>query len=124
MRTAILGVAMGVAGLLTAIAQSGNGRAISVQGWVLDSACAYTKGLDKPISADCAKACAKNGSPLVVLRDDGTIFMPIDNKTPAASINPKLLPFAGQRVSIQGEEYTRNGAHALVIESIAPLAKQ
>jgi hypothetical protein len=123
-RTAILGVAMGVAGLLTAIAQSRNGYAISVQGWVLDSACAYTKGLDKPISADCAKACAKNGSPLVVLRDDGTIFMPIDNKTPAASINPKLLPFAGQRVSIQGEEYTRNGAHALVIESIAPLAKQ
>ena len=69
------------------------------------------------------KACAKNGSPLVVLRDDGTIFMPIDNKTPAASVNPKLMPFAGQRVSIQGEDYVRNGAHALVIESIAPAAK-
>jgi hypothetical protein len=123
MRAMILGIAFGMAGLLTVSAQNGNGHAITVQGWVLDSACAYTKGLDKPISADCAIACAKNGSPLVVLRDDGTIFMPIDNKTPAASVNPKLLPFAGQRVSIQGEDYVRNGAHALVIESIAPAAK-
>ena len=123
MRVIISGVVFVIAGLLTASAQNGNGHAITVQGWVLDSACAYTKGLDKPISADCAKACAKNGSPLVVLRDDGTIFMPIDNKTPASSVNPKLLPFAGQRVSIQGEDYVRNGAHALVIESIAPAAK-
>ena len=37
----------------------------SVTGWVLDSACAFTKGLKKPISRDCALACAKTGSPLV-----------------------------------------------------------
>jgi hypothetical protein len=33
------------------------GTNITVSGWVIDSACAYTKGLDKPIGVPCAKAC-------------------------------------------------------------------
>src|SRR5882724_5562011 len=96
------------------------GTNITISGWVIDSACAYTKGLDKPIGQACAKACAKNGSPLVILRDDGTIFMPIDSRTPSSSQNPKLLPFAGERVTVVGKDYVRNGSHGLVIEKIAP----
>ena len=95
------------------------GSAVTVSGWVIDSACAYTKGLDKPIGVACAKACAKNGSPLVILRDDGTIFMPIDDKTPSSSQNPKLLPFAGERVTVVGKDFVRNGSHGLVIEKIS-----
>ena len=49
----------------------------TVNGYVLDSACAFTKGLKKPISAECATACAKAGSPLVILTDSGTIYWPI-----------------------------------------------
>src|SRR4030095_10120005 len=44
-----------------------SGKSTTVTGYVLDSACAFTKGLDKPISRDCATACAKAGSPLVIL---------------------------------------------------------
>jgi hypothetical protein len=95
------------------------GANITVSGWVIDSACAYTKGLDKPISAACAKECAKNGSPLVILRDDGTIFLPIDGKTPSSSQNAKLMPFAGEHVTVTGKDYVRNGSHALVIEKIS-----
>src|SRR5580692_12633231 len=113
MRAIISGVVFGIAGLLTAVAQSGNGHAITVQGWVLDSACAYTKGLDKPISVDCAKACAKNGSPLVVLRDDGAIYLPIDSKTPSSSQNAKLLPFAGEHVKVSGTEYAHGDSHGI-----------
>jgi hypothetical protein len=105
------------------LAQNRPGKTVTVQGWVIDSACAYTKGLDKPISAECAQSCAKNGSPLVVLSNDGTIFIPIDDKTPAASQNPKLLPFAGQKVTVLGVEYVRHGSHALVIRTISPIAK-
>ena len=97
------------------------GSEVTVSGWVIDSACAYTKGLDKPIGVACAKACAKNGSPLVILRDDGTIFMPIDDKTPSASQNPRLLPFAGERVTVVGKDFVRNGSHGLVIEKISRL---
>ena len=95
------------------------GTNITVSGWVIDSACAYTKGLDKPIGVACAKACAKNGSTLVILRDDGTIFLPIDSKTPSSSQNPKLMPFAGEHVTVTGKEYVRNASHALVIDKIS-----
>jgi hypothetical protein len=95
------------------------GSKVTVSGWVIDSACAYTKGLDKPIGVACAKACAKNGSPLVILRDDGTIFLPIDSRTPASSQNSRLMPFAGERVTVVGRDYVRNGSHGIVIEEIS-----
>jgi len=95
------------------------GTDVTVSGWVIDSACAYTKGLDKPIGPVCAKACARNGSPLVILRDDGTIFMPIDGNTPSSSQNPRLMPFAGERVTVTGRDYIRNGSHGLVIDKIS-----
>jgi len=94
------------------------GTPITVTGWVLDSACAYTKGLEKPISRDCALACAKKGSPLVILRDDGTIFLPIGDDTPATGQNEKLTAFAGKRAVAKGRAYTRAGSTALVIETI------
>lgn len=102
-----------------AMAAADLGSNITVSGWVIDSACAYTKGLDKPIGPACAKACARNGSPLVILRDDGTIFMPIDGNTPSSSQNPRLMPFAGERVTVTGTDYLRNGSHGLVIDKIS-----
>jgi hypothetical protein len=104
-------------GLAAAIAQT-KGISANVTGWVLDSACAYTKGLEKPISRDCALACAKKGSPLVILRDDGSIFLPIADETPATGQNERLLPFAGKRVTANGRIFTRNGSNALVIDKI------
>ena len=95
------------------------GKPISVNGYVLDSACAFTKGLQKPISAQCAQACAKAGSPLVILADNGTIYWPIADTTPSAGQNEKLLPFAGQRVTASGKAYARGGLTAIVIEKIA-----
>jgi hypothetical protein len=100
-------------------AGSDAGKPISVNGYVLDSACAFTKGLQKPISAQCAQACAKAGSPLVILSDNGTIYWPIADTTPSAGQNEKLLPFAGQRVSASGKAYARGGSTAIVIDKIA-----
>ena len=94
----------------------------TVTGWVLDSACAFTKGLSKPISVDCAVSCAKNGSPLVILQDDGTIYWPIAESMPAEGQNKRLMPFAGKRVTATGKTYLRNGSTAIVIEKIAEAA--
>jgi hypothetical protein len=94
-------------------------KAITVEGYILDSACAFTKGLDKPISRDCALACAKEGSQLVILTKDGSIYWPIDSATPAKGQNAKLLEFAGNRVKVTGKVYDRGGSHALVIETLA-----
>ena len=94
------------------------GKSTTVKGYVLDSACAFTKGLKKPISPECATACAKAGSPLVILADNGTIYWPIADTTPSAGQNDRLLPFAGQKVTATGKVFERGGSTALVIEKI------
>jgi type 1 fimbria pilin len=91
---------------------------VTVKGYVLDSACAFTKGLSKPISKQCAISCAQAGSQLVILADDGTIYWPIADTTPSSGQNPKLLPFAGDKVTASGKVYERGSSKAIVIEKI------
>src|SRR5438105_8001209 len=112
-----ISLAVALAGVLAW--SSDTGKSTTVKGYVLDSACAFTKGLKKPISAQCAQACAKAGSPLVILSDNGTIYWPIADTTPSAGQNEKLLPFAGERVTASGKTYARGGSTAIVIEKIA-----
>jgi hypothetical protein len=90
----------------------------TIKGYVLDSACAFTKGLKKPISAECATACAKAGSPLVILADSGTIYWPISDATPAQGQNDRLLEFAAKRVVVTGKVYQRGGSRTVVIATI------
>jgi hypothetical protein len=93
-------------------------KTTTVKGYVLDSACAFTKSLKKPVSSECAVACAKNGSPLVILAPSGTIYWPIADTTPSSSQNDKLLPFAGQKVTVTGKVFARGGSTAIVISKI------
>jgi len=112
--------------LLVAVLAAGTdtSKPISVKGYVLDSACAFTKNLQKPISVECAVACAKAGSPLVILSDDGTIYWPIAETTPSSGQNEKLLPFAGKKVTASGKVFQRGGSSAFVIEKIELLSDQ
>jgi len=110
---------MAVSVCASAILLHGQQKSVSVDGYVLDSACAFTKNLEKPISRECALKCAKAGSQLVILADDGAIYWPIAETTPATGQNAKLLAFAGGRVTAKGKLYDRGGSHALVIEEIA-----
>lgn len=97
-------------------------KTTTVKGYVLDSACAFTKSLKKPVSSECAIACAKNGSPLVILTPAGTIYWPIADTTPSSSQNDKLLPFAGQKVTVTGKVFMRGGSTAIVISKVEPQA--
>lgn len=92
----------------------------TVTGFVIDSACLFLKDLGKPISKECALNCAKAGSPLVILADDGTVYLPISSDMPAKGQNDRLMKYAGGKVTIRGRVYTRGGAHAVVIEEINP----
>jgi hypothetical protein len=113
--TGVAAIAFCVSGVLL----HGQEKSVSVEGYVLDSACAFTKNLEKPISRECALTCAKAGSQLVILSDDGSIYWPIAETTPATGQNARLLAFAGGRVTAKGKLYDRGGSHALVIEQIA-----
>jgi len=109
--------------VLAVFAATESAKTVTVKGYVLDTACAFTKSLTKPISSECAIACAKNGSPLVILAPSGTIYWPIADATPSSSQNEKLLPFAGQRVTVSGKVFQRGGSTAIVISKIEPLAE-
>jgi len=110
----VLFASLAVAGMAVAA----DSPTVTVKGYVLDSACAFTKGLEKPISKDCAIACAKAGSQLVILAEDGKIYWPIADTTPSSGQNAKLLPFAGEKVVASGKVYDRGGSKALVIAKI------
>ncbi len=103
---------------IAVFAAEDSAKSVTVKGYVLDSACAFTKGLKKPISAECAVACAKAGSPLVILAPSGTIYWPIADSTPSSSQNDKLLPFAGKQVTVSGKVFERGGSKAIVISKI------
>ena len=107
-----------VVSLVTLTAVAGEGKSVKVEGWVLDSSCAYTKDLKKPISESCAKKCAEGGSPLVLLTDDGTVYLPISGTMPATGENRKLMAYAGQRVKVEGAVHERTGSKAMVISKI------
>jgi hypothetical protein len=111
--------------LLIAIFAAGEvGKSMTIKGYVLDSACAFTKGLKKPISAECATQCAKAGSPLVILTTAGTIYWPIADTTPSSSQNDKLIEFAGKQVTVSGKVFQRGGSTAIVISKVEPLAEK
>ena len=107
-----------LASLVTLSALAGEGKSVKLEGWVIDSSCAYTKNLDKPISESCAKKCAEGGSPLVILTDDGTVYLPISGTMPATGENQKLMAYAGQRVKVEGAVHQRSGSKAMVISKI------
>jgi hypothetical protein len=111
--------------LLVAIFAAGEvGKSMTIKGYVLDSACAFTKGLKKPISAECATQCAKAGSPLVILTTSGTIYWPIADTTPSTGQNDKLIGFAGKQVTVSGKVFQRGGSTAIVISKVEPLAEK
>ena len=61
----VLRFALPVVLVLGVFAAEESAKTSTVKGYVLDSACAFTKSLKKPVSSECAVACAKNGSPLL-----------------------------------------------------------
>jgi hypothetical protein len=127
------GAALGTGGLIgraAAAQQTAEARSVTVRsskgapvattikGYVIDSACTFTKHLSKPIGTECALACAKAGSALVIQTAAGTIYWPISADTPAAGQNDKLTPYAGKLVTMTGKVYTKGGSRAIVIDKI------
>ena len=95
----------------TTIATRERPRAIVLVNAVIKTLTAFSQG-ELPV------ACAKAGSPLVILSEDGTIYWPIADTTPSSGQNEKLLPFAGQKVTATGRVFERGGSRALVIDKL------
>jgi hypothetical protein len=92
----------------------------TIQGLIRDVACPIQnkKASARVFNLKCAVDCAKLGSPLVLLTDDGTIYTPISSSMPDTDQRARLMPFVGKYVEIRGQVYERQGTHAIVIQNI------
>ncbi len=87
----------------------------TIEGLVRDVACPMQnhKSTSTDFNLDCAIACAKSGSPLIILTKSGDIYFPMSDVMPDPSQRERLLPLVGKQVRITGTVYRRNGAGRL-----------
>jgi hypothetical protein len=120
MTAAVLSAAVLLGQNLPRKSNSPPGKQLTIEGLVRDIACPIQnkESTATRFNLQCAIQCAKLGSPLVILTDDGTMYIPISNSMPDEDQRPRLLPFAGKYVTAQGVVYERAGTKAIVISDI------
>ncbi len=93
----------------------------TVTGWVVDAGGWLGMGLDGAKHQQDAVASANMGSPLVILTDHGAVVYPVTLTAPSSpkANNARLLPFAGQRVTVTGQVIRRGRERGVVIETVA-----
>lgn len=96
------------------------GKQVVVRGLLRDIACPVQnhQSTSRHFNRKCAEACAKAGSPLAILTDDGTMYITITDSMPDAAQNSKLMPFVGKYVQATGTSYERKGLHTIAIKEI------
>ncbi|MBZ5538657.1 MAG: hypothetical protein LAO31_22140 [Acidobacteriia bacterium] len=91
---------------------------ITVTGEVIEPGCFLIHGARGADHKACAEMCAKGGTTLTVLDEKSNLlYIPISpehGKDP----NEKLLPFAGERVTVKGVGINKYGYHAIAIKSV------
>ncbi|HSS98871.1 MAG TPA: hypothetical protein VLK33_17670 [Terriglobales bacterium] len=102
---------------------SDDGVAMTVEGLVRDVACPMQnhKSTATHFSLQCAVACARTGSPLVILTKNDEIYFPMTDQMPDVSQREKLMPYVGKFVRVTGQVRRRNGTRTIVIRTISEL---
>lgn len=92
----------------------------TIQGLVRDVACPIQnkQTTARTFNLKCARECARLGSPLIVLTDDGTLYTPISESMPDQDQRQRLMPFLGKYVQVTGVVFERNGTRAIAIKTI------
>jgi hypothetical protein len=75
------------------------------------------------VAKDCLKECVRGGSPLVILSEDGLLYVPISTETPDKTVHSQVLPYAGKYVKVSGKLFERGGLHSISIEKIEAITR-
>src|ERR1700681_2334044 len=94
-------------GMLALAHDAPKGKLVSINGTVVDTGCYVSHDSKGQAHAKCAEACAKNGVPLAILDEHGTLFMPI--AVEHKDQNAKLMSFIEKRVKVTGTELQKGG---------------
>ena len=95
------------------------GEKATISGEVIDSACYIKSGSRGADHAKCAAGCAKAGIPLALLTDEGKVIW-LSSKEDMESPNEMLIPYAGKKVSLEGQWFERGGAKLFAVEKFSP----
>jgi hypothetical protein len=100
-----------------------NASKATIEGLLRDIACPIQnlEATATHLSMKCLLACARKGSPFVILTKDGELYLPISDKMPDEDQRQKLMPFLGKYVRASGVVYERKGTHAIAIRQIKEL---
>jgi hypothetical protein len=76
----------------------------TLEGLVRDIACPIQNpdATATHLSMKCLVACARKGSPLVILTKDGELYLPISGVMPDIDQRQKLVPYLGKYVRVTG----------------------
>jgi hypothetical protein len=101
----------------TGIAHEGHdGKLTSINGTVVDTGCYVSHNSKGEAHAKCAEACAKNGVPLSILDEKGTLYMPI--AVEHKDQNAKLIPFIEKKVKVTGTVMEKGGLKGIAIKTV------
>jgi hypothetical protein len=92
----------------------------TISGLVRDIACPLQnkQSTARHFNRECVLACARLGSPLAILTDDGTMYLPISESMPDSDQRSRLMPFVGKYVRVVCDLYEHKDLHAIVIKKI------
>jgi hypothetical protein len=95
----------------------------TVEGLVRDISCAIQnpRATATVLNLKCALECARNGSPLIILSKDGTLYVPISNVMPDKNERERLMPYVGKYVKVTGKIYERSGTRAIAVDQIVEM---
>ena len=96
-----------------------------VTGTVVGTNCWLARGAEGAKYRDSAIACARNGTPLAILTDAGSLVYPITigsagNAQPDMST---LMSYSEQRVNVTGKLIKRGKEHAIIIYNVTAAPK-
>ena len=84
------------------------------KGEIVDLACYVSQGAKGADHAGCAKACVKNGQPMGLLTDDGTlVLLAADHKD--GEPFEKLKELAGEKAMVTGELAEKAGMKVVTV---------
>jgi hypothetical protein len=107
----------------TSPSQPNDPPTVAVEGLVRDIACPIQnkQASARTFNIKCAVDCVRKGSPIVIQTDDGLLYTPISSSMPDEDVRPRLLPFVGKYVRVQGQVFERQGSRAIMVQDITEL---
>ena len=97
------------------------GKAVTVQGEVVDLSCYLSHGAKGESHAKCATACINKGLPMGILTRDGKLFVVLEDHANADAVQ-QLKKFAARTVAVTGVIASRNGVTGIAVQKVGGVA--